>query len=77
MSNLDRRVAAMEKGLLMDGDGRDPGVIELVKMVCKSEGWEFEREMVPPGYTMNQLLAEIDGKSRGLPSERSKRSRGV
>jgi hypothetical protein len=62
--NLDRRVAALEKGMQMDADGRDPGVIELVELACKAEGWVFNREMVPPGYTVRHLLADAQRNPR-------------
>jgi hypothetical protein len=67
---LEKRISALEKHSCIDEDGRDPGMVELYEIICSSEGVPFYRELVPVGYTVRELMAKIDGRSRGkLPRE--------
>ena len=69
MSNLERRVVALEKSKQTESDGRDSGMLQFMEFMCERQGWEFEREMVPPGYTVKDLLNEISSKPHNLPIE--------
>ncbi len=67
MPKLESRLAALESRVGVVEDGRDPGMVELCKIIAESEGRPFNIEDVPRNFTVAQLLDLIAGseKSRG------------
>lgn len=56
---IESRIAALESRAGVLVDGRDPGIVELCRIVAQSKGAPFDIERVPRGMTVRQLLQAV------------------
>ena len=70
MRNLETRIEQLENlhGTL-GPDGRDPGVVDMFRLVFESRGVPFDVEAVPPRITVRDYYACVAGLSSFLPDD--------